>query len=128
MSCEIQTHATEPTTRTRTLRCSPVVTIALCLSIMGSGCLGGSWTNAESRHPNDAADRATQIETLKASIERDHRTLENLITQPGLAADRSLHENPELRAIAERLTALEQALEQLESSPISEAESSDPSE
>lgn len=105
-----------------------MVTIALCLNIAAAGCLTDGRANTEPPELDHSADHSIRIETLKTSIERDHRTLENLITQPGLGADQSLHENPELRAIAERLTAQERALEELESSSSSQTESSDHSE
>jgi len=133
MSREIQTHSAEPATRRRSLTCSPKVsvaltgTIALCLSIAASGCLGGSRSKPEPSNLDHSAEHATRIESLRASIERDHRTLEDLISQPGLAADRSLHENPELRAIAERLTAQEDALEQLKTNSSSQTEKPGPS-
>ena len=61
----------------------------------------------------DATLRAARIEALRHDIERDHRTLEDLITRPGQAADASLHEDPELRAIATRLSEQERLLETL---------------
>ena len=63
----------------------------------------------------DSRLRSARIEALRISIEADHRMLENLITQPGQAADTSLHGNPELRAIATRLTDQERELEELTS-------------
>jgi len=85
----------------------------LVLPLAGSGCLG--WTGDDEVDPamQDATLRAAQIETLREDIEQDHRTLEDLITQPGQAADASLHEDPALRAIATRLSRQERLLETL---------------
>lgn len=87
--------------------------LATCL--VGSGCLGTCQGGVDDPAMQDAGLRAARIESLQASIERDHRALENLIMQPGLAADASLHDNLELRAIATRLTEQERELEKLTS-------------
>jgi hypothetical protein len=120
MLLRIQADPKEQSTRARILACPPLAAIALGLSLAAPGCLGaGGQAPHEHREPADSAELATEIEVLQVSIERDHRTLEDLITQPGLAADGSLHENPELRAIAERLTEQERSLEELQAISVS---------
>jgi hypothetical protein len=54
------------------------------------------------------------MEELRQAIKRDHETLEDLITRPGAEWNTALHEDPEMRAIAARLTEQEDALAHLE--------------
>ncbi len=90
-----------------------VVTASLIACLAGFACLNFNFGNDDAIDPamQDPALRAARIESLRSEIERDHRTLEDLITQPGQAADASLHDHPELRAIANRLTEQERLLE-----------------
>lgn len=92
-----------------------LTTLIVCLlaGVVGIACLGRTSGNEVDPAMQDATLRAARIETLQNDIERDHRTLEDLITQPGQAADTSLHDHPELRAIATRLSEQERLLETL---------------
>jgi hypothetical protein len=88
---------------------------ALSVLILGSACLGGHADRMEDVTLLNPEVRAAEIESLKAAIQRDHRMLEDLVTQTGRSADQSLHEDAELRAIAKRLPEQERRLELLES-------------
>jgi hypothetical protein len=87
--------------------------MALVGCLVGFACLGAGGEDAMDPAMQDATLRAARIEALRGAIERDHRTLENLITQPGQAADATLHESPELREVATRLIEQERTLEAL---------------
>ncbi len=84
-----------------------------------TGCFGKR--PSEAPIPTDPALRAAEIAELREAIDRDHATLEEWITRKGLeeadapAGQPSLHEDPTLRAIAERLTRQERRLARLES-------------
>ena len=54
-----------------------------------------------------------EIAELESAIARDHATLERLVTALRTEDDPPLYENPELCAIAARLTEQERRLEQL---------------
>jgi len=95
--------------------------VLLVASLLGSGCLGAGGDVDDEALMRDPQARATRIEALRTAIDKDHRTLETLITQPGQAADASLHANPELRAIAVRLTEQERLLRELTSRVADEA-------
>jgi hypothetical protein len=89
------------------------MTMALVVCLVEFGCLGWGGDGAMDPAMQDATLRAARIEALRSAIARDHRTLEDLITQPGQAADATLHESPELREVATRLIDHEGELEAL---------------
>ncbi len=92
------------------------VRVLICLAGVGIlGCLGGGDGPTSPHALSDPDVRSQRIVELRQAIALDHRMLENLISQPGRAADESLHEDPELRAIAARLTEQERELEELTS-------------
>lgn len=61
----------------------------------------------------DPTARAAEIERLEAQIERDRASLETIVTTPRDIEQAPLHEDAALRAIAERLAADAQRLDQL---------------
>ena len=63
--------------------------------------------------PLDSAARQNRIASLQTSIEEDHNTLEALVSGQRDDSDGPLHENKDLRAIAERLSRNEEELEML---------------
>ena len=83
------------------------------LSITGFACLGSS-SETDDPSTSDPRLREERIEQLRQAIDRDHATLEDLITRPGVEDGPQLHDDPELRAIAARLSEHERALERLE--------------
>jgi len=89
------------------------VAFMLVLMLGGVACLGRSVT-PESPALHDPSLRAARIEELRGAIARDHATLEQRITQSRSEQDGALHADPEIRAIAARLSAQEQELERLE--------------
>ena len=119
MNAEIRTQSTARTATTRGVRTYGVAPrlAALCaaalLSIAGFACFG---SNPEPEDPalSDPRLRSARIEELRAAIAQDHVALENLITRPGAEWNSALHEDPEMRAIAARLSEQERDLEQLE--------------
>ena len=106
--------------------CRPaLVSLLLVLALAPRpGCFGGRPN--EAAIPADPALRAARIAELRQAIERDHATLEDLITRSGSAEPENpgagdeeggavaLHENPTLRAIAQRLTRQARLLARLE--------------
>ena len=58
--------------------------------------------------------RAARIEELKLAIAQDHATLEDMISRPDVEDAVSLHDDPQIRTIAARLTDNERALNRLE--------------
>ena len=93
----------------RITRCAAATLVAL----VGVACFGGT-PEPEDPALSDPTLRAARIEELRQAIKRDHETLEDLITRPGMEWNTALHEDPEMRAIAARLTEQEEALERLE--------------
>ena len=101
--------ARTPRVSRRITRCAAATLVA----IVGAACFGGS-PEPEDPALSDPSLRAARIEELRQAIKRDHETLEDLITRPGAEWNTALHEDPEMRAIAARLTEQEEALERLE--------------
>jgi len=119
MKPEIRIPCSDPMARAgapHTPRAAPrfaaVAALAVLLSIAGVACLGWS---PETDDPalSDPQLRAARIEELKQAIERDHATLEDLITRP-VDNDAPLYDDPEMRAIAGRLNEQVRTLERLE--------------
>jgi len=86
---------------------------AALLTLTGLAC-SGARPEAPDPALSDPKLRAERIEELKASIDRDHATLEDLITQPRTEDGVPLHDNQEMRAIAARLTEQQVSLDLLE--------------
>jgi len=101
--------AQTPRVGRRITRCAAAALVA----IVGVACFGAS-PEPEDPALSDPSLRAARIEELSQAIKRDHETLEDLITRPGAEWNTALHEDPEMRAIAARLTEQEEALERLE--------------
>jgi hypothetical protein len=101
--------ARTPRVSRRISRCA----VATLVAILGVGCFGRS-PEPEDPALSDPNLRAARIDELRQAIKRDHETLEDLITRPGAEWNTTLHEDPEMRAIAARLTEQEEALERLE--------------
>jgi hypothetical protein len=85
---------------------------ATLVATVGVACFGAS-PEPEDPALSDPSLRAARIEELRQAIKQDHETLEDLITRPGAEWNTALHEDPEMRAIASRLTEQEEALEHL---------------
>lgn len=83
------------------------------LSIAATGCHGAS-SETDDAVASDPRLRAERIEELRQAIERDHVSLEDLITRPDAAGATPLYADPELREIAARLGEQERSLELLE--------------
>jgi hypothetical protein len=83
------------------------------ISIAGFACFGAK-PEPEDPALSDPTLRAARIEELRQAIKQDHETLEDLITRPGAEWNTALHEDPEMRAIAARLTRQKHALDRLE--------------
>lgn len=119
MNAEIRTQPTARSTATKAVQTHGVAPriAALCaaalLSIAGFGCFGSS-PEPEDPALSDPRLRSARIEELRAAITQDHVALENLITRPGAKWSSTLHEDPEMRAIAARLSEQERELERLE--------------
>ena len=79
--------------------------VAILFFVIGaSACLGGGPKTGDDL-ANDPQWRAERIAVLEQAIDQDHEALQNLISEPRQADDSKLHEDPEMRAIAGRLTA-----------------------
>lgn len=63
--------------------------------------------------PTDAAARAAEIARLEARVERDRASLADMVTSERDLDTEPFHEDPELRAIADRLSADTERLERL---------------
>lgn len=87
--------------------------VVALFSIAGFACLGAR-SETDDPTASDPQSREERIEELRQAIERDHVTLEDLITRPLAEADAPLYDDPEMRAIARRLTEQVRALERLE--------------
>lgn len=92
-------------------RVTGVAAIAM-LSIAATGCHGAS-SETDDAVASDPRLRAERIEELRQAIERDHASLEDLITRPDAAGATPLYADPELREIAARLGDQERSLELL---------------
>ena len=69
----------------------------------------------DTRAADDPSWRAERIEVLRRAIARDHTSLEDLIVQPRQPeAAPPLHRDPEVQAIAERLSDHQRELARLE--------------
>jgi hypothetical protein len=79
----------------------------------GLACLGGS-PNPDDEIANDPERRAERIVELRAGIERDHAVLQDLISRPRAADEAPIYDDPEVRAIAARMTNQVDTLERLE--------------
>jgi hypothetical protein len=97
-------------------RRGPVFSFASLLWLtaqVGLACAGApAPSDAAAEH--DPAWRAERIATLRQAIEKDHATLEAHVTRARDDQDPPVYEDPELRAIAARLTGQEDELERLE--------------
>jgi len=119
MNVEIRTQSTAQMATTKAVQTHGVARriAALCaaalLSIAGFACFGSS-PEPEDPALSDPQLRSARIEELRAAIAQDHVALENLITRPGAEWNSALHEDPEMRAIAARLSDQENDLERLE--------------
>jgi hypothetical protein len=80
------------------------------------GSTGGCSTTPENPDA-DPESRAAQISALQESIARDHRTLEDLVTRARNENIPALHDDAELREIAERIMLESSELQRLESIP-----------
>ncbi len=72
--------------------------------------------------PTHAVARAEEIARLEARVERDRASLARMVTSERDLEREPFHENFELRAIAERLTADTERLERLRAMPATGAE------
>lgn len=63
--------------------------------------------------PTDAAALEDEIAALEARVARDRETLAAMVTTPRNLAASPFHEDPDLRAVAERLTKDAARLERL---------------
>ena len=119
MNAEIRTQSTAQRATTKAVQTHGVAPriAALCaaalLSIAGFACFGSS-PEPEDPALSDPQLRSARIEELRAAIAQDHVALENLITRPGAEWNSALHQDPEMRAIAARLSEQEHDLERLE--------------
>jgi hypothetical protein len=82
------------------------------LASLGAGCFGGP-------EPIDLSafsepELAAHISRIEQQIEADHTALETLVARPRTEADAPLHDDAELREIANRLSSHMQELEQLQ--------------
>jgi hypothetical protein len=92
---------------------------AALVSIAGFACFGAS-PEPEDPALSDPQLREARIEELRQAIAEDHAALEDLITRPGAEWNTALHEDPEMRAIAARLSEQEHTLERLEKAEAAE--------
>lgn len=88
------------------------IAVIAMLSIAATGCHGAS-SETDDAVASDPRLRAERIEELRQAIERDHVSLEDLITRPDAAGATPLYADPELREIAARLGDHERSLELL---------------
>ncbi|MBJ20353.1 MAG: hypothetical protein GY910_20045 [bacterium] len=95
------------TARTRTIGPLTIVLMPLL------GCLMSTTANLAA--PPEIETRAQRIAALEESIARDHRTLEDFVSEPRDEESEPLHEETGLREIAERISAETRRLEKLRS-------------
>jgi hypothetical protein len=106
---------TESTARGARAGASPdsFTLVAILFFVIGaSACLGGR-PETDDDVANDPQRRAERIAVLEQAIDQDHETLQNLISEPRQADDSKLYDDPEMRAIAGRLTAHVDELDRL---------------
>jgi hypothetical protein len=82
------------------------------LASLGAGCFGGP-------EPVDLSafsepELAAHIARIEQQIEADHTALETLVARPPTEADAPLHDDAELREIANRLSSQMRELERLQ--------------
>jgi len=80
------------------------------LMIVGSAC---SLMPSGPEEPTDADARQALITRLEAEVAADRATLASIVTQPRDVDANPLHDDPEIRAIADRLTAATRRLDAL---------------
>jgi len=108
--CARRPHASTPTGTSA----GPALAFALAtLLIVSAGC---SLTPSESPEPTDATARQALIERLEAEVAADRETLATIVTQPRDVDANPLHDDPEIRAIADRLTMATRRLDALRES------------
>jgi hypothetical protein len=113
MNAEIRIQRAALRGRVEAAKRSAALATTTLLVITGLACFGAS-PEAPDPALSDPLLRAERIEELKQSIDRDHATLEDLITQPRTEDGVPLHDNQEIRVIAARLTEEQNALDRLE--------------
>ena len=113
MNPAIRIESALATTRRLAKRCVGTVAPIVLLAMVGLGCAAPG-AGSEQILASDPQAQAARIAELRRAIERDHATLENLISRPSTENAAELHDDPELREIAVRLTGQERALERLE--------------
>lgn len=91
---------------------SAVFAAAVLSLIVQIACAGGN-SSSEDPSASTSQEPGTLIEDLRQAIERDHARLEELITRPQAEGATPLHDDPELRLIAARLTERVRRLERL---------------
>ena len=82
----------------------------LPLAALFLACASG---NGDRAIPQDEAARAAEIAEIEARVERDRARLAGMVTTARDLEAAPFHEDPELRAVAERLTADAARLERL---------------
>jgi hypothetical protein len=106
---------TESTARGARAGASPdaFTLVAILFFVIGaSACLGGR-PETDDDVANDPQRRAERITVLEQAIDQDHEALQDLISEPRQADDSKLYDDPEMRAIAGRLTAHVDELDRL---------------
>lgn len=87
--------------RSRISAVAPLLALVLLLGLLVTGCARSPGKHAPY---SDEPARLAEIASLEASIERDRAALATLVTRPRNVEHEPLHEDPELRALADRLT------------------------
>jgi len=105
--------ATPPGVPCRRGRVSWIVSVLWLTAQLGLACAAAP-PPADTAAEHDPAWRAERIETLRQAIAKDHASLEAHVTRTPNDQDPPLYDDPELRAIAARLTGQEEELERLE--------------
>jgi hypothetical protein len=88
-----------------------IVAVAMAVAIATMAC--SLFASHEVDAPLGPAERSARIENLRQAIATDHASLESLIVESPHDVEIELHENPEVRAIADRLGAHERELARL---------------
>lgn len=92
-------------------RAARLATLAATLVLLGA-CATSPDPDADVRA--DPVARAERIAGLRASIDRDHAVLKELIARERTSGEVPAHEDPRIREIAARLTDRTRRLERLE--------------
>ena len=86
--------------------------VGLLVCVAAAACLGGP-DDPDADVAHDPQLRAERIQNLREAIDQDHAMLQDLISEPRTEEEQQVYEDPQVRAIAARMTEQVRRLERL---------------